>query len=102
MITLENVSFSYNRRKQVFRQIDLRLEPGRIYGLLGKNAAGKSTLLRLMCGLLFPTGGRCEVNDLISLCDADGAGAEFPGVIDEALEHHSVGSKQVFRGRWIP
>ena len=62
MIALENVSFGYSRKKQVFRQLNLALEPGRIYGLLGKNAAGKSTLLRLMAGLLFPTEGRCEVD----------------------------------------
>lgn len=66
MITLENCSFSYTPKKQVFRDLNLTLEAGRIYGLLGKNAAGKSTMLRLMSGLLFPTKGRCEVSGFSS------------------------------------
>jgi ABC-2 type transport system ATP-binding protein len=66
MITLHNVHFQYNRRKEVFKNLDLQLEAGRIYGLLGKNAAGKSTLLRLMSGLLSPTSGNCEVNGFSS------------------------------------
>ncbi len=64
MIALENVSFGYSRRKPVFRDLGLRLEPGRIYGLLGRNAAGKSTLLRLMSGLLFPDSGRAEIDGI--------------------------------------
>ncbi len=45
------------RRITALAGIDLRLESGRIYGLVGGNGAGKTTLLRLMAGLAFPTAG---------------------------------------------
>ena len=45
-------------RKAVLDGINLRLEEGRIIGLLGKNGTGKSTLLKLMNDLLTPDGGR--------------------------------------------
>jgi len=41
--------------------VDLALEPGRIYGLLGPNGSGKTTLIRLMTGLAVPTAGTVEV-----------------------------------------
>jgi ABC-2 type transport system ATP-binding protein len=41
--------------------VSLRLEPGRIVGLVGKNGSGKTTLLRLACGLALPTRGRVSV-----------------------------------------
>lgn len=56
MIEITGLSFSYGR-KDLFRDMNLVLEPGNIYGLLGLNGAGKSTLLKLMTGLLFPTRG---------------------------------------------
>ena len=61
MIHLNSVSFGYSRQKQLFENLNLRLEPGHIYGLLGKNGAGKSSLLRLMAGLLFPQNGTLQV-----------------------------------------
>lgn len=61
MIKLEDLSFSYSKRKSLFSNLNLELESGRIYGLLGRNGAGKSTLLKLCCGLLFPTDGTCSV-----------------------------------------
>ena len=51
MIAVEHLSFGYNRHQPLFRGLDLALEPGNIYGLLGLNGAGKSTLLKLMTGL---------------------------------------------------
>jgi ABC-2 type transport system ATP-binding protein len=44
--------------------IDLALEPGRIYGVLGPNGSGKTTLIRLLAGLARPTSGRARVLDI--------------------------------------
>lgn len=61
MIQIENLEFSYGRH-EVFRAISLQLEAGRIYGLLGENGVGKTTLLRILCGLLRSKGGKCTVD----------------------------------------
>ncbi len=42
-------------------QVDLRVEPGQIFGYLGPNGAGKTTTIRLLAGLLRPTAGTAEV-----------------------------------------
>ena len=58
MIEVENLSFSYGRRKSmVLEDFSMRLDKGAVYGLLGKNGTGKSTLLYLMAGLLRPQTG---------------------------------------------
>lgn len=62
MIQFDHVSFGYSRRKLVLEDLSLQLSPGHIYGLLGKNGAGKSSLLRTMAGLLFPLAGKIAVN----------------------------------------
>jgi ABC-2 type transport system ATP-binding protein len=56
MVTIQNLHFSY-RRRPVFTGVDLELQPGRIYGLFGRNGTGKSTLLRNIAGFLFPQKG---------------------------------------------
>ena len=62
MIQLKNVSFKY-KKKQVFEDFSLEIESGKIYGLLGKNGAGKSTILYLMTGLLIPQKGQVNYHD---------------------------------------
>lgn len=61
MIQIKNVSFSYSKKKELLTDMILNLEAGRIHGLLGKNGEGKSTLLKLMSGLVFPQAGNIEV-----------------------------------------
>ena len=60
MMEMKGLQFGYGSGT-LFRDMDLALEPGTIYGLLGLNGAGKSTLLRLIAGLLFPASGRVSV-----------------------------------------
>lgn len=62
MVSIQNLSFSYTPRQQLFSNLNLQLEKGHIYGLLGKNGAGKSTLLKNITGLAFPKSGSCKVN----------------------------------------
>ena len=58
MIEVENLSFTYGRRKsKVLEDFSMKLDKGSVYGLLGKNGTGKSTLLYLMAGLLRPQTG---------------------------------------------
>ncbi len=62
MIQIRNLSFGYKKSKLLYRNLNLNLEAGSIYGLLGKNGSGKSTLLKNLTGLLFPTSGDIFVN----------------------------------------
>lgn len=61
MIEINNLKFSYKRNKMVIDDISLNIQKGYIHGLLGKNGIGKTTLLKLMSGLLFPNSGEIEV-----------------------------------------
>ena len=65
MIEIRNLNFSY-KKTPVFTNINLSFPQGSIYGLLGENGVGKTTLLKLICGLLRPTEGSCSVDGLTS------------------------------------
>jgi len=65
MIYFEKVDFSYNSKVKLLSDVNLQLKPGHIHGLLGKNGEGKSTMLKLIAGLLFPQKGKIEVMDFI-------------------------------------
>ena len=60
MITLKDLSFSYGKHK-VLGNVSMTLEKGKIYGLLGENGVGKSTLLKILSGLLKMESGECDV-----------------------------------------
>ncbi len=61
MIQIKNLGFAYGD-KPVLKNISMNLEEGRIYGLLGENGVGKTTLLTLLCGLKKPQKGSINVN----------------------------------------
>ncbi|MFT6972586.1 MAG: ABC-2 type transport system ATP-binding protein [Roseivirga sp.] len=63
MISIKNLSFQYTKKKELFSGLNLQLSGGSIVGLLGKNGAGKTSLIKLISGLLYPTAGECSVLD---------------------------------------
>lgn len=59
MVKIEKLSFDYRKsKKSILKDFTLNIEKGKVYGLLGKNGVGKSTLLYLMTGLLTPKSGQ--------------------------------------------
>ncbi len=61
MIEIRNLEFSY-KKTPVFSDITLSFPEGSIYGLLGENGVGKTTLLKLICGLQRPASGTCTLD----------------------------------------
>ncbi len=65
MIIAENLTYKYPRAsKPAISDLSLSMPAGRIYGLLGANGTGKSTLLYLVAGLLKPENGSLEYNGI--------------------------------------
>jgi len=60
MVSIQNLEFAY-RKERLFDGLELDLQPGNIYGLLGRNGTGKTTLLKIISGQLFPKSGEVDV-----------------------------------------
>src|SRR5881396_3143298 len=56
-----SVPFHPTRGVVAVKNLNLRIEPGEVYGLLGPNGSGKSTTLKIILGLVSPTRGRTEI-----------------------------------------
>ena len=62
-IRLENVTFRYPlSERDVLKNIDLHIEPGRVIALVGDNGAGKTTVAKLLCRLYDPGDGRITMD----------------------------------------
>ena len=63
MIKLENISFSYNKKKEFIQDLSLEFKSGEITTILGPNGSGKSTLLHMMSTYLKPKSGKIYLGD---------------------------------------
>ncbi len=63
MINIKDLDFQY-RNTVVFNNINLHFEKGFIYGLLGENGVGKTTLLKIISGLQRPKEGQCTIDGI--------------------------------------
>ena len=61
VLTCRNLKKSYKRESPVLKCFNYSLPRGKIVGLLGPNGCGKSTLMKLICGILVPDGGEIEI-----------------------------------------
>ncbi|MBD5332953.1 MAG: ATP-binding cassette domain-containing protein [Bacteroides sp.] len=67
MVEIKNLSFSYSRKKEpVFRDLTLNIGHGGVYGLLGRNGVGKTTLMYLIAGALTPSAGTVTLDGTIT------------------------------------
>ena len=72
MIDIKDLKYKYaGSRRYVFSDFNLSMESNNIYGLLGKNGMGKSTLLYLISGLLRRNGGTISINGLDTINNRD-------------------------------
>ena len=63
LLKIENICYSYDRRRNVLNDISYEFEAGNIYALVGKSGAGKTTMLSLLSGLAQPTSGKIYYKD---------------------------------------
>lgn len=81
VIVIDKLTKSF-KGKTVLEDVNMRLQEGRIYGVVGDNGSGKTVLLKLICGFMKPDSGTVTVNGKVIGKDAD-----FPentGIIIEA------------------
>ncbi|WBL15449.1 ABC transporter ATP-binding protein [Sutcliffiella sp. NC1] len=64
-VELRNISKSYDKQKDVLNGIDLCIEEGEFFVLVGPSGSGKSTLLRMIAGLEDISGGILKINEKI-------------------------------------
>ena len=60
VIEFQNVSLSYGNR-QILENIDFKINEGQIFGMLGPNGVGKSTIFNLITGLIYPGSGKIKI-----------------------------------------
>jgi ABC-2 type transport system ATP-binding protein len=63
--SLHNVFHRESLTKEAVRDISFSVEKGEMIGFLGPNGAGKTTTLKMLSGILYPTGGRIEVDGFV-------------------------------------
>jgi ATP-binding cassette subfamily B protein len=63
-VEFKDVSFGYDERNQVLKNISFTVEPGEMIGLVGPSGAGKSTTINLLCRFYDVTGGAIEIDGI--------------------------------------
>ena len=64
ILELQGISYSYDRKKDVLKEIDAEMEVGKMYAILGPSGCGKTTLLSLLGGLDSPRKGKILFNGI--------------------------------------
>lgn len=85
-IELDQLCYSIGQ-KAILDRVDLTIQPGEIFAVMGRSGTGKTTLLRLIMGLVRPTHGRIRVN-----------GADLTQLREPDLDELRKGMGMVFQG----
>ena len=87
IVKVENVT-KYFKQEKVFDDVNMNLETGHIYGIVGKNGAGKTVLFKIIAGFIKPSSGKVTVAGKIIGVDRDfpdslGLIIETPGFLSQ-------------------
>lgn len=96
MIILDKVSKSFNGKWAV-KRLDLRVNKGEVFGLLGPNAAGKTTTIKMMTGLLRPTEGKILINGYDIVKEPIKAKSIFGYVPDKAFLYEKLKGREFLK-----
>jgi zinc transport system ATP-binding protein len=92
LITIKNLSFSYSKGNDLLKDVNLHIPKGIYLSILGENGSCKSTLVKLILGILKPDSGLITLaSNKISYVSQklDNFNAEFPITVNEVLSCHA-------------
>lgn len=92
MITIKNLSFSYIKGSELLKDVNLNIPKGIYLSILGENGSCKSTLIKLILGILKPDSGLITLaSNKISYVSQklDNFNSEFPITVKEVLSCHA-------------
>lgn len=79
---VNEISYSYDNKKDVIKNLSYEFDKGNVYGIIGKSGAGKTTFLSLLAGLTRPKSGNILYNEMdISKIDQYKYRSQYVGVI---------------------
>jgi ABC-2 type transport system ATP-binding protein len=93
MIKAEAVSKSFGNQ-QVLREVDFKVERGKIVGLLGPNGAGKTTFIRILNGVIKADAGEASIMGLNPLTHGDEIRANVGIVTESAGLYHQMSGRE--------
>ena len=103
ILTTDKLTKAYKQHKAA-NEISLHIRRGEVYGLIGRNGAGKTTILKMICGLSTPTSGSFTFlgktgAELSSVKGKIGALIETPGLFLKLSAFQNLKLKCISRGR---
>lgn len=85
-VEIDKVSFSYEKNKEVLKDMNLKVFSKEILGIMGQNGSGKSTLMKIIAGLLKPAHGKTFVNGKVGYLSQNPNDYLFSDSVYEELE----------------